>query len=166
MLHLLEQQKTTKFAPGTKWAYSNSGYVVLGLIVAKVSGNRLASFCSKRIFAPLQMNNTIAYEKGKNEVTRRAYGHTRVEDAWRANRPESNFGDAGRRRCLLLAGRSRQMGPCAEPTRLLSEAEMRPALTPVMVPEARWREPEVSPRITALDGSWTPTKDMPDVALR
>ncbi len=98
VLHLLEQQKTTKFAPGTKWAYSNSGYVVLGLVVAKASGQPFGEFLRKRIFVPLQMNSTIAYQKGKNEVTRRAYGHSRVGDAWREtdqSPTSATLGDGG-----------------------------------------------------------------------
>src|SRR5467141_3123549 len=38
VLELLKKEKNGKFAPGKNWAYSNSGYVVLGLIVAKISG--------------------------------------------------------------------------------------------------------------------------------
>src|SRR5262249_3133783 len=75
VLDLLKQQKTTKFRPGSKWEYSNSGYVVLGLIVQKVSGKLFPDFLRVRIFGPLGMNHTLAYVRGKNEVRDRAYGH-------------------------------------------------------------------------------------------
>ena len=39
VLELLKHETTGKFAPGTSWAYSNSAYVVLGLIIAKTSGS-------------------------------------------------------------------------------------------------------------------------------
>src|SRR5260370_5733657 len=58
VLQLLEKESHGKFAPGTKWEYSNSGYVVLGLIVAKVSGKSFGQFLHNRIFAPLKMNIT------------------------------------------------------------------------------------------------------------
>ena len=77
MLSLLEGQKATKFPPGTKWAYSNSGYVVLGLIAAKVSGKSFPEFLQERIFVPLGMDHTLAHEKGENEVFNRHYGHTK-----------------------------------------------------------------------------------------
>jgi CubicO group peptidase (beta-lactamase class C family) len=80
VLRLLKQQTTGKFAPGTSWAYSNSGYVVLGLIVAKVSGEPLAQFLHDRIFQPLHMSHTLVYIKGKNTVPTRAYGHTKEGD--------------------------------------------------------------------------------------
>jgi len=81
VLQLLEKESHGKFAPGTKWEYSNSGYVVLGLIVAKVSGNSFGEFLHERIFAPLKMNDTLVFEKGKNEVANRAYGHSKKENA-------------------------------------------------------------------------------------
>src|SRR5882724_2110894 len=55
VLQLLEKESQGKFAPGTKWEYSNSGYVVLGLIVAKISGKLFGEFLQERIFAPLKM---------------------------------------------------------------------------------------------------------------
>ncbi len=66
VLELLKQQKTTKFPPGTHWDYSNSGYAVLAMVVEKVSGQPFGDFLHARIFAPLDMTHTVAYEKGKN----------------------------------------------------------------------------------------------------
>ena len=83
VLKLLEQQTRGKFAPGSKWEYSNSGYAVLAMIVEKVSGKSFAQFLQERIFTPLKMTNTLAYEKGKNEVPHRAFGHSKINGAWR-----------------------------------------------------------------------------------
>jgi len=77
VLQLLEEQSAPKFAAGAKWSYSNSGYVMLGLIVAKVSGMPFWEFLHARIFAPLGMNQTIAFIKGTNVVIHRAYGHSK-----------------------------------------------------------------------------------------
>jgi len=46
------------FAPGTSWHYSNSGYVMLGYIIQKVSGMSYYEAVRKYIFTPLQMNNS------------------------------------------------------------------------------------------------------------
>jgi D-alanyl-D-alanine carboxypeptidase len=46
------------FAPGSKRAYSNSGFVVLGAVIEKVSGMSYAQFVQKEILDPLHMGNT------------------------------------------------------------------------------------------------------------
>ncbi len=65
VLKLLEQQTSPTFPAGSKWSYSNSGYATLAMIVEKISGKPFGQFLHDRIFAPLKMDNTLAYEKGK-----------------------------------------------------------------------------------------------------
>lgn len=131
VLQLLEKESVGKFAQGTRWSYSNSGYVVLGLVVAKISGEPFAQFLRERIFAPLGMRETLAFEKGKSEVSRRAYGHSKEGAEWKETDQSSTsatLGDGGI--YSSLADLAKWDEALAQHT-LLSEAEMQPALTPV-----------------------------------
>jgi CubicO group peptidase (beta-lactamase class C family) len=131
VLELLKKEKTGKFAPGTSWAYSNSGYVVLGLIVAKVSGTSYGEFLHQRIFAPLKMNHTIVFQKGKNEVANRAFGHTKENNVFKETDQSSTsatLGDGGIYSNLEDLAR---WDEALREHQLLSEKEMQPAFTPV-----------------------------------
>jgi len=136
VLSLLEKQTAAKFTPGTSWAYSNSGYVVLGLIVAKVSGEPFGQFLHQRIFRPLRMSRTLTYVNGKNTVPNRAYGHSKQGDQFvetDQSATSATLGDGGVYSNLEdLAKWDRAL----ESHSLISEAEMRPALTPVMLNDA------------------------------
>lgn len=130
VLKLLEQESAWKFLPGTQWSYSNSGYVLLGLIVAKASGKSFAEFLHDRIFAPLQMRNTLAYVKGKGEVANRAYGHSKSASSWKEtdqSPTSATLGDGGI--YSSLEDLAKWDDALASHT-LLTESEMQPALTP------------------------------------
>jgi len=62
------------FEPGSKYSYSNTGYILLGRIVEKVSGENLGAFLTRRIFKPLGMERT-AYEPNLSDA-RLAMGYT------------------------------------------------------------------------------------------
>lgn len=47
-----------EWAPGTKWAYRNTNYVILGVLIHKITGERYDQFLHDRIFAPLGMTST------------------------------------------------------------------------------------------------------------
>ena len=98
VLGLLETQDRTYFRPGTGYRYSNSGYALLALIVQRASGQTFATFLRERIFDPLAMFNTVAYEEGVSTVNNRAFGYT--EEAGRWNRTDQDqtsavLGDGG-----------------------------------------------------------------------
>ncbi|HEY2678013.1 MAG TPA: serine hydrolase domain-containing protein [Steroidobacteraceae bacterium] len=82
VLRLLELQNRTYFAPGTAYRYSNSGYSLLALIVGRASGRDFATFLRERIFLPLHMQNTLAFEQGISTVANRAYGYSLVDNKW------------------------------------------------------------------------------------
>ena len=95
---LIAHAAGAKFAPGARYDYSNTGYGLLALIVERASGMRFADFLHKRIFTPLHMNGTVAYEKGRSTVAHRAYGYTIAGDSIRPT-DQSNtsavLGDGG-----------------------------------------------------------------------
>jgi len=62
------------FEPGMKWSYSNTGYILLGRVVEKVSGESFGSFLQRHILQPLDLTNTV-YEAKANDP-RLAQGFT------------------------------------------------------------------------------------------
>lgn len=76
VLALLAPKDSLYFPAGTQYRYSNSGYVLLGLIVARVSGMTFPEFLQTRIFRPLGMAASVAHVEGSDTVPRRAYGYS------------------------------------------------------------------------------------------
>jgi CubicO group peptidase (beta-lactamase class C family) len=98
VLRLLEGENRTYFAPGSSYRYSNSGYALLALIVGRASGMDFASFLHARIFQPLQMKETVAYEEGITTVAHRAYGYSADHQSWtRTDQSQTSavLGDGG-----------------------------------------------------------------------
>ena len=67
------------FKPGENFRYSNSGYVLLGHVIEKVSGQSYESFLRENIFGPLGMTNT-GYDRAAGIVKRRARGYAAGPD--------------------------------------------------------------------------------------
>jgi D-alanyl-D-alanine carboxypeptidase len=67
------------FEPGTQFAYSNEGYIVLGLIIEKVTGQSYWDYVRENVYRPSGMSHTGAYELD-TEVPNRAIGYT-TQDA-------------------------------------------------------------------------------------
>ncbi len=83
--HIVDKwaKKPLDFQPGSRWQYSNTGYVVAGMIAEKVSGQPLLTYLHRRIFDPLGMTsvqdqddtNTPAFPAG---YKRNALGPVRI----------------------------------------------------------------------------------------
>ena len=98
VLQLLETQDHTYFRPGTGYRYSNSGYALLALIVQRASEKTFATFLRERIFQPLAMTNTVAFEDGVSTVNNRASGYTEAAGRWnRTDQDQTSavLGDGG-----------------------------------------------------------------------
>jgi CubicO group peptidase (beta-lactamase class C family) len=83
VLHMIASQHRLYFEPGSAHRYSNGGYVLLGLIVQRVSGMDLADFMKQRIFKPLGMDHTLMYEHHRGpKPANRAYGYSLIDGKW------------------------------------------------------------------------------------
>ena len=134
VLALLMTRKAGLFPPGSAWRYSNSGYVVLGLVVEKVSGRPFREFLRERVFGPLRMTGTVALVRGRNTVPDRAFGYTKTDGRWRLtdqSPTSATLGDGGVYASLYNLS---LWDEALRRNLLLTENEMRPALAPVAVP--------------------------------
>lgn len=61
--YLRDKKPAAQFAPGDKFAYSNTGYLILASLVERVSGQTFGDFLSARIFKPLGMTNSQVYRR-------------------------------------------------------------------------------------------------------
>ncbi|HYV90809.1 MAG TPA: serine hydrolase domain-containing protein, partial [Chitinophagales bacterium] len=66
-----------QFTPGEKYQYSNSGYILLGYIIEKITGESYEQVLQSKIFKPLKMNNS-GYDHNDAVIQNRASGYNRV----------------------------------------------------------------------------------------
>src|SRR5262249_38489716 len=113
------QRVPLAFAPGSRAAYSNPGYVVLGDIIARVSGMSYPAFLQRAIFGPLGMTRTGVYRGGPAQpghalgyLASGAVAET-ILTAWStaAGAIYSTTGDLDRWDQALITGRPRLVPP-------------------------------------------------------
>jgi D-alanyl-D-alanine carboxypeptidase len=76
---IARQQPFFDFAPGSAWLYSNANYILVGAIIEKITGQRLADVAATRLFAPLRLSDT-AFDAPADVVRGRASGYTPSEE--------------------------------------------------------------------------------------
>ncbi|MDE2980405.1 MAG: serine hydrolase [Gemmatimonadota bacterium] len=80
VLDAINSQRELNFTPGSEFLYSNSGYFLLGEIVARVSGQSLREFAETEFFEPLGMARTHFHDDHNEIVPDRAIGYAPTGD--------------------------------------------------------------------------------------
>ena len=78
VLQLVARRRTLDFVPGAAYSYSNSGYILLGEIVSRVSGKSLADFAGQRIFKPLGMTRTVLNDDREKLIENEAASYAKT----------------------------------------------------------------------------------------
>lgn len=76
ILKIIEEREVLDANIGEQYVYNNAGYVMLGLIIEKVSNMSLAEFLKENIFRPLKMKNTLVGDTPKIDLKNRALGYS------------------------------------------------------------------------------------------
>lgn len=90
VVDILSRQKALNFPSGTQYSYSNSGYNLAAVIVARVSGKSFAEFSRERIFTPLGMTRTSWRDDHTRIVKGRAVAYAARDGEYRINMPFEN----------------------------------------------------------------------------
>ncbi|HEY4304773.1 MAG TPA: serine hydrolase domain-containing protein [Gemmatimonadaceae bacterium] len=85
VLELASRQKNLNFDPGAEYNYSNTGYVLLGIVVQRVTGKTLRQFAAERIFTPLGMTHSHFHDDHTEPAHGRAYAYSPAKNGWKIN---------------------------------------------------------------------------------
>ncbi|MEM9928462.1 MAG: serine hydrolase domain-containing protein, partial [Bacteroidota bacterium] len=92
--HLIYAQKGLDFTPGSRYQYSNSGYVLLAQIVEEVSGTTFQDWLKKHVFTPLEMESTLFNHSPAQIIPHLAQGYY-VDNEGREARDYNNTAALG-----------------------------------------------------------------------
>lgn len=82
-LYVLNQQKKLLFKSGEKNQYSDSGFVLLALIIEIVSKKSYSDYLVENIFLPLKMKNTIVIDNASISIQDKAIGYEKIGNNWK-----------------------------------------------------------------------------------
>lgn len=76
ILNMVSMQKELNFEPGAEYTYNNTAFLLLALVVERVSGKPFREFVEERIFKPLEMNDSFVHDSVSDVVNNIAYAYT------------------------------------------------------------------------------------------
>lgn len=126
------------FQPGSRYDYSNTGYMVLATIVQRISGMSLNDFLQRRLFKPAGMNSTYVYSSADTSIKRKhtdgfratRSGYIRIQDT-RNNGPVGDKGVCSTAGDMFLWDRALSMGSP------ISKEILEEAFTPIKTNSGR-----------------------------
>lgn len=77
------KEKSLTFKPGTRWEYCNTGFILLGAIIEKVTGNNYLDYIKEHIYDPADMDNTIVFDRNKT-LSNLAMSYEKVQEEGKA----------------------------------------------------------------------------------
>ncbi|NGM83832.1 beta-lactamase family protein [Paenibacillus sp. 7124] len=83
VLNLLKNENSLCFVPGSKFDYSNSNYVMLAIIIERITGLTLRDYLKQYIFDIIGMQNTTVFNEEQPIVPHRAYGYEKSGEYWK-----------------------------------------------------------------------------------
>ena len=96
VLDIVSRQRATNFTPGTQWSYSNTGFNLAAIIVARVSNMPFPEFSRTRLFQPLGMTHTSWRDDYTRIVKGRAMAYESKTDGYHTLMPFENvYGNGG-----------------------------------------------------------------------
>jgi len=156
------------FKPGEKWRYSNTGYNLLGSIVAKASGVSFAEFLKTRVFDPAGMSSTLLYDfviGPDPHMPNRAYGYQVEWNGTDLSPADSHYLNRGQGEdgVYSTVGDMLKWDRALYTEKLVSKATLQEAFTPAVLNNGKttdygfgWfiqRSPD-GKRVVAHSGGW------------
>ena len=90
-LDMLTRQRELNFTPGDRFSYSNSGYVLLAIVVERASGRTFRQFVEERVFRPLGMTRSQVHDDHTALVPGRTWAYARRGATWSLFMPVADY---------------------------------------------------------------------------
>jgi CubicO group peptidase (beta-lactamase class C family) len=153
-LQVLSRQEKLRFAPGDRFEYSDSAYVVLGQIIERITGERYAEFLKETIFDPLGMNDTMVVDERKQKVPRMALSYAKRNGKWQdiTYSPENSvYGEDG---IYSTINDLYKWDQALYTERLVSRSTLEMAFTPGLNNEGKEIATDLVPRPSSYGFGW------------
>lgn len=130
LVKMMAREQSVRFAPGEKFEYNNAGYVLLALIVEKVSGQSFARFMRENIFKPLGMNSTVIFDETNPKVEHMAVSYFFEGNEFKPYAPTSDRFFYGPKGVVSTLEDMYKWAQALETEKLLKASTLKQAFTP------------------------------------